>query len=80
VPLTPGSVKGFADNVCRVVSALKKLEICAGADLVEMEDLWAVDKQGKIDENIFDKSRYDKTFRSHECSLLVPVRRWRCKG
>ena len=79
-PLNSSTLKDFASNILKVVLAVRNYEVCAGVDNSGLEQLWASDSSGKIDENIFDESRYTKTFRSNECSLLVPLRKWRCVG
>jgi len=80
VPLNSTSLKVFADNVIQVVNRVRKYEICAGVDLPELADLWPTDNLGKIDENPYDESRYERTFRSHDCAYLVPLQHWRCQG
>jgi len=62
VPLTSSSLKTFVDNVVKVVMAVRNYEVCAGADLLELQELWASDHSGKIDDNPYDETM--TTFRA----------------
>ena len=77
--LTSQSHKSFVDHVLSVVLKVRSYEICAGADNLQFEDSWSMEKQGVIDCNPYDEARYTKTFRSDNCCLLVPIRKWKCQ-
>ncbi|XP_052129086.1 uncharacterized protein LOC127750738 isoform X2 [Frankliniella occidentalis] len=76
--LTSQSSKLFVDQVLRVVLAVRAYEVCAGADLQKYEEMWPSETSGQIDNNPYDEGRYVRTFRSSQCSMLLPVEKWSC--
>lgn len=78
--LTSQSSSYFVDQVLRVVMAVRAYEVCVGARSTKFEKMWASEKNGYIDCNPYGEARYTKTFRSSECSLLVPTPRLYCSA
>lgn len=76
--LSAASINSFVHRGVKAVNIVRSYEICAGADQSELEFLWSSDNTGVVDGNPYDESRYVKTFRSHGCSLIVPVKHWTC--
>lgn len=79
VPITVDSYQTFVEHVLKIVEKFWYMEVCGGADQCEFVDLWAHEKYGLIDENPYGEIRYQKTFRSIACKLLVQSHKWRCK-
>ncbi|KAK3911960.1 Protocadherin alpha-3 [Frankliniella fusca] len=77
--LNSQSSKFFVDNVLGLVMAIRTYEICAGVHQLKFESMWASSSElGYIDNNPYGEARYNKTFRSTRCSLLVPVQTKSC--
>ena len=68
----------FVDRAVRIVSKVRPMEICAGADIENYTPVWESCEKGVIDNNPYKECRYFETFRSHQCSLLVQSNKWRC--
>ncbi|KAJ1528910.1 hypothetical protein ONE63_007279 [Megalurothrips usitatus] len=76
IMLNSGSEVALSDSTVRhFVDRTLSLVLCAGADYEEYADHWKSDESGYIDNNPYDECRYSKTFRSNECSMLVPDRK-----
>lgn len=78
VPLSENNVGDFAKFVISVVDEIRKLDVCVGCNHEEYESLWAGCRFGTVDTNPFGETRYSKTFRSHDCQLLILSSKWRC--
>lgn len=76
VPLSKSTLKAYVDRALTLVLYVRSFEICAGQDIEEHERFWDSDQGGSADHNPYDENRYTKTFRSHACSMLVPVMKW----
>lgn len=79
IPLCDSTVKGFVDRLQSVVIKVRSYEVCAGQDLRSYEAFWSSDNQGMVDCNPYCESRYEKTFRTFACHLLVNPLKWKCK-
>lgn len=77
-PLLDGSVDDFVLNVKFLVNEFRKYDLCVGSNSVEYESLWAKSTHGIVDTNPYGETRYDKTFRSFNCQLLILPSKWRC--
>lgn len=78
VSLQPDLIDKFVDRAVSVISRVRAMEVCAGADSVEYADAWGDTDGGFTDRNPFLEARYVETFRSTSCDMLVSVRKWRC--
>ncbi|KAK3919930.1 RNA exonuclease 3 [Frankliniella fusca] len=69
----------FVDRIAQIVNKVRILEICASVDNVEYKDAWDVNGKGVVDCDVYKECRYRETYRSKQCSLLLPTKYWRCK-
>ncbi|KAK3916692.1 Germination-specific N-acetylmuramoyl-L-alanine amidase, partial [Frankliniella fusca] len=78
IPLECDTVNFFVDRVVSVINNVRKMEICSGYDEDKYHAVWASCPFGEVDKNPYRECRYSETFRSHNCSILISSRRWRC--
>lgn len=80
VSLSDDTIGQYVDRIVQIVANLRVLEICAGADhKQELKEAWSECAQGSVQNDSFKECRYEETFRSNKCSLLVDSIHWRCK-
>ena len=77
VPLTSNTLDKFVDRCVKIVNDVRSFETCSGCSDVEFKCVWRDMSNTRIDTNPYKEDRYE-TIRSDKCSLLVPLRKWRC--
>ena len=80
VPLTPATVKEFADVVKSAVYAVHSFNICIGVGLPDCIGEWHKHPDCVLDSNQFEEKRYDRTLRTKACHFLVSRRHKRCSS
>ena len=76
VMLSEATKKDFVDRLVTVIQRFRRYEVCVGVNDAEYKPLWAIDKNGKIDENPYHEARYTETFRPFACEMLVPTQKY----
>ncbi|XP_026290481.2 uncharacterized protein LOC113215119 [Frankliniella occidentalis] len=79
VVLSEYTFKEFTDRVLSIVNFVRSFEVCAGTCDKEYKHFWVDSEKGSVDKNPYGESRYDITYRSSSCHMLVPVRKWKCE-
>lgn len=68
----------FVDRCIEIINNVRQMEICSGFDDEKYKRVWDKCPFGKIDENPYQECRYNETFRSVTCKLLVSGDKWKC--
>lgn len=79
VALAGDTVGKFVDRIIATVVFVRSLEICSGAQYVDYKQFWMDDPHGDVDTNPYDETRYETTFRSENCEMLLEIQKWSCK-